>query len=323
MIKNITIYLCLLASAFLFNVFYYAWFSWFLLLAVLCLPIISLAISLPFMIISAVNGFIVFSKDRININDDFYIGVAGKKRAVNFCPLLRIKLKAINNFAQTKDKVKISYSGTFKKAVFTKYNKLSENCGYIELEAKYCKVYDLMGIFFIPIKINTRLGVNIIPKPQKPDILPNYENVAVLGYKPKPGGGFSDFYELRKYQSGDSIKNIHWKLSSKYDDLIVREPCNPVYRKLAVKLVLCDDKNKNNDILARFLYACRCIFVDGGDCCVICQKVDSASRITNENEAVLYLESLYRGLPYKKYSPDESKLVIYSVFDGGEEVSAI
>lgn len=323
MIKNIAVYLCLLVSAILFNIFYYAWFSWFLLVAVLCLPVVSLLVSLPFMILSAVNGFIVFSKDELNPNDCFYIGIAGKKRGVPFCPMLRIKLKAVNSFAGKSKKIKITYSGTMKKAVFKTYNSLAKNCGKVQLSAKYCKVYDMMGIFFIPVKISVNLNVNIMPKPKRPALLPNFENVTVMGYKPKAGGGFSEFYELRKYQSGDSIKNIHWKLSSKHDDLIVREPCSPIYKKLAVKLELTENANANDDILARFLYACGCIFDDGGDCCVMCNKADFSAHLCDRNEAVMYIKSLYASVPYKKYTPDKSKLVIYTVFDVGEEVSAV
>ncbi len=50
MIRNIIIYLCLLTGTFLFSIFYYAWFSWFLFLTVVSIPIISLLLSLPFMI---------------------------------------------------------------------------------------------------------------------------------------------------------------------------------------------------------------------------------------------------------------------------------
>ena len=43
MIRNIIIYLCLLTGTFLFSIFYYAWFSWFLFLTVVSIPIISVS----------------------------------------------------------------------------------------------------------------------------------------------------------------------------------------------------------------------------------------------------------------------------------------
>ena len=64
MIRNIIIYLCLLTGTFLFSIFYYAWFSWFLFLTVVSIPIISLLLSLPFMIRSVRSDIEIFAKER-------------------------------------------------------------------------------------------------------------------------------------------------------------------------------------------------------------------------------------------------------------------
>ena len=42
------------------------------------------------------------------------------------------------------------------------------------------------------------------------------------------GHDVSETFDHRTYEPGDSIRSIHWKLSSKYDDLIVREYGKPV-----------------------------------------------------------------------------------------------
>ena len=34
-------------------------------------------------------------------------------------------------------------------------------------------------------------------------------------------------YDLREYRAGDSLRSIHWKLSSKKDELVVRETLEP------------------------------------------------------------------------------------------------
>ncbi len=321
MIKNIIVYLCMLLSVFIFNIFYYAWFSWFLLVAVLSLPLISLVVSLPFMITSAANGFIIFAKDNIISGEDFYIGIACKKRNTAFCPLMRVKIKAYNTFTNKKENINITYGGSLRKAVFAKFNKLGKNCGCIILDAKHFKIYDIMGIFFIPVRTDSHISVNIMPKPQKTLVMPNYENIAVLGYKPKSGGGFSDFYELRQYQNGDSIKNIHWKLSSKHDDLIVREPCQPIYKKFAIKLELTDNSNENDSILAKFLYVCDCVFKNGSDCFVLCKGFNFVSLLTDNNDAQMYIKSLYNGIPYKECLPDKNNFLVYSIFGEREEVN--
>ena len=54
-----------------------------------------------------------------------------------------------------------------------------------------------------------------------PDLDSVLETAPVLS--PKYGGGYSEEHELREYRPGDAGNSIHWKLSSKTDELIVRE----------------------------------------------------------------------------------------------------
>ena len=65
------------------------------------------------------------------------------------------------------------------------------------------------------------------PEPQEPAELPNLSHFQYRSYHPKPGGGFSEIHDLREYRPGDSLHEIHWKLSAKTDKLIVREAEEP------------------------------------------------------------------------------------------------
>ena len=58
-------------------------------------------------------------------------------------------------------------------------------------------------------------------------MLPNLSHFQYRSYHPKPGGGFSEIHDLREYRPGDSLHEIHWKLSAKTDKLIVREAEEP------------------------------------------------------------------------------------------------
>lgn len=49
------------------------------------------------------------------------------------------------------------------------------------------------------------------------------------------GSDPSEFFDIREYIPGDDIRTIHWKLSSRFDDLlIVREPSDPSHYDLAL-----------------------------------------------------------------------------------------
>lgn len=321
MIKSIVIYLLLLISAFVFNIFYFGWFSWFLLVLTIAVPLVSLLVSLLFMISGAVNGVLVFTHDSLNIGDDFYIGVTGKKGRAVFCPRIKIKLNVKNDFCNFSEKLKIIYSGTLKKPFYTKNNRLSKHCGSVNITAKYAKIYDFTGIFFIPIKLDCNISCDIMPKTKKPSVLPDSSKISILGYKPK-NGGFSDYYELRQYQSGDSLKNIHWKLSSKYDDLIVREPSTPIYRQFYVRLLFTQTPEINDDILARFIYVCNYLNKNGAPCLVFNDGREISS-ISNSSELKEFIKALYRNQPYNTHFSDSVPSLVYAIGESGEEVSGV
>ena len=56
----------------------------------------------------------------------------------------------------------------------------------------------------------------------------------------KKGDDPSETFDVRSYLPGDSIKSIHWKLSGKMDDIVIREPGLPVENSLMLLL----DKRK-------------------------------------------------------------------------------
>ena len=172
MIRNIIIYLCLLTGTFLFSIFYYAWFSWFLFLTVVSIPIISLLLSLPFMIRSVRSDIEIFAKENVFIKDEFYIAISGKKKKPLFCPMLTLNIKSTNLTANLSENIKIRFSGTFTKPLIRQCNSLTQHCGQLDIVCKNGKVYDMLGIFFLPIRIKKRSFVRVLPKQQKPKLSP-------------------------------------------------------------------------------------------------------------------------------------------------------
>ena len=54
------------------------------------------------------------------------------------------------------------------------------------------------------------------------------------GASNRRGEDRSEVYQLREYRPGDDIRQIHWKLSSKLDELILKEASQPESRSLLV-----------------------------------------------------------------------------------------
>lgn len=89
------------------------------------------------------------------------------------------------------------------------------------------RVCDALGLFSLPLRLPDACSIAVEPEPQEPPVLPNLSHFQYRSYHPKPGGGFSEIHDLREYRPGDSLHEIHWKLSAKTDKLIVREAEEP------------------------------------------------------------------------------------------------
>jgi uncharacterized protein (DUF58 family) len=94
-----------------------------------------------------------------------------------------------------------------------------------------------LGLFALPIRGRKTYTVVLEHKPLEIDNPEEADAAAVFAWKPK-AGGFSENHELRLYAPGDSVRQIHWKLSAKTGKLIIREPMVPDPGRVVVQLVL-------------------------------------------------------------------------------------
>ena len=112
-------------------------------------------------------------------------------------------------------------------------NKIETNyCGKIQIELKELISEDFTGIYGKHKKCNKKTYSLVMP-----DTFPvnieigagsqcdiNSDEYSMY----KSGNDPSETFAIREYRPGDKIKNIHWKLSEKLDDITVRELGLPV-----------------------------------------------------------------------------------------------
>lgn len=127
------------------------------------------------------------------------------------------------------------------------FNISAEHCGTAEIYVKRLLLKDYLKIFSIPIKVQT-VGKSI----SLPVIYPiraEIESMPVSAdesdtFSPyKPGDDPSEIFALREYREGDSNNRIHWKLSSRNDNFIVKELSLPVGCRLLIVTDFCGCKN--------------------------------------------------------------------------------
>ena len=182
------------------------------------------------------------------------------------------------------------------------------------------KIYDMLGIFFLPIRIKKRSFVRVLPKQQKPKIIPDSSNFTVTGYKPKPVGN-SEIYELREYRHGDSLRNVHWKLSSKSDGLIVKEPNVPIIKNCLIMPFFGNNADENDVVFAKLMYVCRYMIKSIG-ICFACDRNGNPFEIRCDNDILNYFSALYLNTE-SSFVADTNDFQHYNIFADREEVDLL
>ena len=114
----------------------------------------------------------------------------------------------------------------------------SDYCGRIRLSLESVKIYDCFGLFGVSCPNKTVGYVTVQPETFEMNIslIPGIssEQDSDTYSQMKPGYDLSETFQIREYVPGDSPKQIHWKLSGKFDKLIVRDPGLPITRNVLI-----------------------------------------------------------------------------------------
>lgn len=231
------LFLSLWVGAFCFYLAYQQWLSWFLLVLVVALPFFSLLISLPAML---------WLRVRLDLPTAVNIGQSLDLAMIYSCPIPAPPWW----YTFTVYSCLTEEEWTVREAHYLP----SDHCGALICTPRKGRVLDYLGLFKLPLKRCQERMVLIRPLPVPIPDLPAPEEKLHKYWRPKAGGGFSENHELRLYRPGDSIQAIHWKLSAKTGSLILREPMEPLQRRLLVRLDLCGTPEVLDEKLGQLLW---------------------------------------------------------------------
>jgi len=108
----------------------------------------------------------------------------------------------------------------------------SKFCGIIKIKVVNIKVFDPMRLF--KFKTGKNIIAEVAVMPEIHDVsgtIMNLDHVceeSEVFSENKSGDDPSEIFDLREYNPGDKLNRIHWKLSSKKDEFIVKEYSLPV-----------------------------------------------------------------------------------------------
>ena len=203
-------YLGCLAASLVFYFCYQGWVAWMVLVVVALVPWVSLALSLP-----AIFRF------RVELDCPIFVTVGEPAHAALWGrselpqPLFRGRLVRRNLITGEKGRHN------------PKHPLPTAHCGAVRVTAEKVRVCDYLGLFALPVRKVASRNVIVRPVPVALDTLPDLSRYIAGSWRPKFGGGYAENHELRLYRPGDSLNQVHWKLSAKTGQLILREPMEP------------------------------------------------------------------------------------------------
>lgn len=298
------VYLLTLLGSLVFYGFYREWFSWFLLMTVVLLPLFSLAISLPAMS-NVQAGLRCPESGRVGVPVRTALEVKCKFPS----PPVSCRIRLHNCLTDRR------YVGLPGERIPT------EHCGLMRIAYDRLFVYDYLGLFCRRLRKGDSCSVYILPKPV-PSVLPSQiGGQAVLGYRPKPGGGFSEDHDLRLYRPGDDLRSIHWKLSSKTGKLIYREPIEAIRNGYLLTATLSGKPAQIDKKLGQLLWLSQTFLQQQISHEIRCRTGDGevCFRVTDRAALEEGMCKLLRSSPVKGDSREEQDVVCHRRIGGGAD----
>lgn len=205
------------------------------------LPVLPVVAALVYSSVDIAIAYFIAKKCSISIEVDSH-GQKGQALSGNIYTKGRIpfggiivRMKVTNNLTEESFFQDIHIAGKETKMGF---ELSSQYCGNIELAAERFFFFDTLKIFRLSMASDIKEQCLILPNvfPQHIHLRDgwSYDMESLEYSKVKPGEDMSEIFDIREYEKGDSLKRIHWKLTGKYEKLMVMRPSYPMDNRTAL-----------------------------------------------------------------------------------------
>lgn len=114
----------------------------------------------------------------------------------------------------------------------------AQYCGIITITVNSAKMLDYGKLFSLPVKIDKKQkNILVIPKAFPLEIdynaaISNELDEVENYHQSKKGNDKTEIFNVREYNEGDQIKDIHWKMSSRLDKYMIKEYSLPLCKNI-------------------------------------------------------------------------------------------
>ena len=251
-------YLTLIILVLVGLIFYHEYYMMLITVIVVFMPVIS------YIMIKKGHEKLEFhvDSDMKNIGKDIESQVYFSVKNDSYIPIenVHLKVKILNSFYGNEEEYEIIMSAIPKKTRKTQLSVSGIYCGNISVKIEKVIFYDLFGMIKIERELDESCEIHILPsKIYKFDEIGLSESGSSSEdeIQSKKGDDPSQISEIRNYIPGDKLKNIHWKLSAKSDELQVKEFSMPYSEEvlLLVETYVEKDAPESFDEEIEVLYA--------------------------------------------------------------------
>lgn len=205
-----------LAAALLLQIFYDRYLARFVLAGVVSMPILSLLLTLPS--VFRLRLSLAADSPEMAMGADCRWSLRAERPPLPAMTRLKLRLRFENRLTGWREETRVVCFGPPRERTFPVD---TEHCGKVTCRAVRVRLLDCLGLFWLPVRRPAPASVLVLPQPAPREELP-------LSQLPEPSAAGRDRtlgedYELRDYRPGDPIRDIHWKLSSKRGEIVVRE----------------------------------------------------------------------------------------------------
>lgn len=150
---------------------------------------------------------------------------------------LRVELKISNRMFGTEERRRMLLESTEQGSAYP-LHMVMPLCGEVSIQCCQIRLYDLLGLFHVQIRPFREIRTTIYPEPVSLHLELETQTEGTFSeegmMQNRKGNDPSEMYDIREYVPGDDVRAIHWKLSSKTDGLILRQPSAAMHYQMAL-----------------------------------------------------------------------------------------
>ncbi|MGB4659365.1 MAG: DUF58 domain-containing protein [Mobilitalea sp.] len=312
MLRNHIKYLLILIGLGLLAVLYEDYYLGIIFLTVVALPIVMIGLlSYLYLKISVEFVSVVHIANK---GQKIPISVQLNNPTIFPIPNLLIYLTYKNKYTSKVSKIKFAFSIDAKTKTTVVCNLSSEYSGNLEISLQAIRIYDYFKMFSFHKKIEQDIKVAVLPFYYEligNEILSHSQRLVESDYYSAVNGGDdpSEVFAIREYREGDRPQRIHWKLSSKLNQLMIKEFSDPLNCSIILFVDLSIPEGENTLFFMDALLECALslsysylaeklmhYFAWYDESLGTCRRL----RITQEKDLFEAIDGLFRACPYTK-----------------------